>query len=176
MKGVELIDRRQNFTINVSQIGLSLSNGMGINHENLLHLLVVQIVQITNRDLGSLNQVEYHTRRRGRLAPEAENEPTAAVEGTGSRGHGPEANVERVGVAAKDALGKGVVEELGRSEPVRGVLAQAQVDKGPELGGPVRRLERRAVVLGDVVQGTHGVHVEVWRLPLGCKYTDSIRN
>jgi hypothetical protein len=27
-----------------------------------------------------------------------------------------------------------------------------------------------------VVQGTHGVHVEVWRLPLGCKYTDSIRN
>ena len=47
------------------------------------------------------------------------------------------------------------------------VFLEAGVHEVPENVRPVRAGNGGAVVLSNVVQGAHGIHVEVGRLPLG---------
>lgn len=51
-----------------------------------------------------------------------------------------------------------------RGGSITGILLKASVDEVAEHVGPVRGVERGTVVLRDVVQRAHRVHVEVRRL------------
>ena len=58
------------------------------------------------------------------------------------------------------------LQHLGRSGPVMRILLEAGVNKTSEVITPFHvGTEAGRLVLGDVVQGTHRIHVKVGRLP-----------
>jgi len=59
-------------------------------------------------------------------------------------------------------------------EPLIGILGQAGSNEETKVVGPVTRWRQaRRVVLTDVIEGAHYIHVEQWRLSLGYRHTNS---
>lgn len=54
---------------------------------------------------------------------------------------------------------------------VIGILDKARVYEACELRGPMGVRQGGGVILWDVVQGRHGIHVEQGRFALGCNTT-----
>ena len=58
-------------------------------------------------------------------------------------------------------------QESCRSRSFRGRFLKTRLDKMLEVARPVGGLEFGGLVLSDVIEGAHGVHVEVGGLALG---------